>query len=86
MKDSVRHYLTSAQRNIDITRTTKGTWFITTPCGQHLELPGERSQASVRAMANRHRARCCRAARITVETSHGYLETKGSADIGRRPR
>jgi len=62
----------SDQRLIDVTFTRKGLWYITAPCGWFAELPGECASQDIRTMAHNHRRKCCKGARLNIETSGGY--------------
>ena len=69
-----------AVQHIDVTWTRKGTWFITAPCGWHVELPGECLSEDIRTMAWRHKTNCCHRARLSVETATGYRESDKRKD------
>jgi hypothetical protein len=72
----VGQILSKQERAIDVTFTRRGTWYITAPCGWHAELPGECDRMDIRALCVHHRRRCCRSARIYVETDRGYREIR----------
>jgi len=59
---------------IEVTWTRRKTWFITAPCGWHVELPGECEAEDIRTMAWQHKTKCCRSSRLSVETATGYRE------------
>jgi hypothetical protein len=67
-------------RNIEVTFTRVHTWYITAPCGWFVELPGECHPDDVRTMAYGHKRRCCRTARLSVETATGYRESNTRKD------
>jgi len=60
--------------NIDVTWTRRETWYVTMPCGQGDEFPGATPEDQVRKYCRDHQRRCCRNARMVVETRTGYRE------------
>ncbi len=54
---------------IDATFTRKGTWWVTYPCGDHVELMAYVEASEVRVIAVNHRNRCrhCRGAHISID-------------------
>jgi hypothetical protein len=57
--------------SIEVTKTRKGMWFTTFPCGEHIVIGAHYNAQEARYIAGKHRGSCdpCRRAKIIVDQS-----------------